>query len=351
MSLLSTLDFVCVPCHFLQSKLQLWRDSVSFPKTRSAMFFFARLLLTDSCICNYLIRCTVSHHVIYVHCEMKAFLKYQANRQIGVCVIASVNAQQMIYNLLLINPSILLSCYNCFWKPINLLFFVDVKISGISAGYTSAKKTHWQEKKKQDLTWEVLDVRQCRLIVEPHWDPVCYQIDRTTAATAASPAAVEISSDAIYICCFVCIIRETRSKLMERYRPRLLRRKRGTMTNLQSLLLCSVAELDVLKARHRHWQDFWNNSVKTSLDYIRKVSKIKPLLNIIASHKGTLNSLNPSIHYLQCLSIPSLTSWVTTIIRTKGYSKVTTSPVGRIPLRVGWFTGVSLTTQQIKDTV
>lgn len=37
--------------------------------------------------------------------------------------------------------------------------------------------------------------------------------------------------------CFVCIIKETRSKLMERYKPKLLRRKWETMSNLRSLLV------------------------------------------------------------------------------------------------------------------
>jgi len=67
----------------------------------------------------------------------------------------------------------------------------------------------------------------------------CMTISTTAATTTGTPAVVAFSWRASHLC-FVCIIKETRSKLMKRYRPKLLRRKQGTMSNLQ-LLLVSVA--------------------------------------------------------------------------------------------------------------
>lgn len=53
--------------------------------------------------------------------------------------------------------------------------------------------------------------------------------------------------------CFVCIIKETRSKLMKRYSSKLLRRKWGTMSNLRPLLVsAALAVLDVAAAYHGH---------------------------------------------------------------------------------------------------
>ena len=53
--------------------------------------------------------------------------------------------------------------------------------------------------------------------------------------------------------CFVCIIRETRSTLIERYRPKLLRRKQGTMNNLRLLLVSVPPQCCIsLMAYHCH---------------------------------------------------------------------------------------------------
>lgn len=93
---------------------------------------------------------------------------------------------------------------------------------------------------------------------------LCHKLTPTYAISAPTPGLVHCSDWKLchwfYICdcfsycretscwrvrlmaphlCFVCIIKETRSKLMERYRPKLLRRKQGTMSNLR-LLLVSV---------------------------------------------------------------------------------------------------------------
>lgn len=75
------------------------------------------------------------------------------------------------------------------------------------------------------------------ILPSQHWlelvSPVPPQTVSTTSI-AGKPAVVESVWRAAHLC-FVCIIKETRSKLMERYSPKLLRRKRGTMSNLRSL--------------------------------------------------------------------------------------------------------------------
>lgn len=74
----------------------------------------------------------------------------------------------------------------------------------------------------------------------------------TITATAGRPAVVEFNRRAPHLC-FVCIIKEARSKLMERYKPKLLRRKQGTMSNLRWLLVSVPPQkLDIIKAYHCH---------------------------------------------------------------------------------------------------
>lgn len=73
-----------------------------------------------------------------------------------------------------------------------------------------------------------------------------------TLSTTGRPAVVEFGLRTPHLC-FVCIIKETRSKLMKRYRPKLLWRKWGTMSNLRPLLVsAALAVLDVAAAYHGH---------------------------------------------------------------------------------------------------
>lgn len=73
-------------------------------------------------------------------------------------------------------------------------------------------------------------------LIEIHVTSCTSMVISTITSTAGRPAVVHFSWRAPHLC-FVCIIKETRSKLMERYKPKLLRRKQGTMSNLRSLLV------------------------------------------------------------------------------------------------------------------
>lgn len=73
-----------------------------------------------------------------------------------------------------------------------------------------------------------------------------------TLSTTGRPAVVESGLRTPHLC-FVCIIKETRSKLMKRYRPKLLWRKWGTMSNLRPLLVsAALAVRDVAAVYHGH---------------------------------------------------------------------------------------------------